>query len=59
MFSGKAYTRAVIGYILVDSALKNMLIEDVVSLMEPQHIANLKKAFPRFSKRGLCRKELQ
>ena len=54
MFSGKAYTRAVIGYILVDSALKNMLIEDVVSLMEPQHIANLKKAFPRFSKRGLC-----
>ena len=36
-----------------------MLIEDVVSLMEPQHIANLKKAFPRFSKRGLCWKELQ
>ena len=24
-----------------------MLIEDVVSLMEPQHIANLKKAFPK------------
>ena len=36
-----------------------MLTEDVMPLLEPKHIANLKKAFPRFSKRGLCRKELQ
>ena len=43
MLSGKAYARAVRGCILADSALNNMLIEEVMPSLEPEHVANLKK----------------
>ena len=50
IISGKAYARAVRGYILNDSTLNNMLIEEVISSLEPEHIADLKKAFQDFPK---------
>ena len=50
MLSGKAYARAVRGYILFDLALNNMLIEDVMLSLEPEHTVNLKKTFQRFPK---------
>ena len=50
MLSRKVYAKAVRGYILVDSALNNMLTEDVMPSLEPEHIANLKKAFQDFLK---------
>ena len=57
MLSGKAYARAVRGHILVDSALKNMLIKEVMPSLEPEHIANLKKAFQDFPKGGHAEKD--
>ena len=44
MLSGKAYPRVVRGYILVDSTLNNMLVEELIPSVEPEHIASLKKA---------------
>ena len=57
MLSGKAYARAVRGYILVDSALNNMLIEEVMPSREPEHISNLKKTFQDFPKTGHAEKD--
>ena len=56
MLSRKAYARAVRGYIFVDSALNNMFTEEVMSSLEPEHVANLKKAFQDFPKGG-CAEE--
>ena len=56
MLSGKAYAKAVRIYILVDSLLNNMLIEKVMSSLEPEHIANLKKAFQDFPKRVVLKR---
>ena len=56
MLSGKAYARAVRAYILVDSVLNNMLIEEVMRSLEPEHIANLKKAFQDFPKRVVLKR---
>ena len=55
MLSGKAYARAVRAYILVDSVLNNMLIEEVMRSLEPEHIANL-KAFQDFPKRVVLKR---
>ena len=57
IISGKAYARAVRGYILVDSTLNNMLIEEVMSSLEPEHIADLKKVFQDFPKWGRADKD--
>ena len=57
MLSGKAYARAVRGYILVDSVLNNMFIEEVMPVLEPEHLANLKKAFQSFPKRDRVEKD--
>ena len=57
IISGKAYARAVRGYILVDSTLNNMLIVEVMSSLEPEHIAELKKVFQDFPKWGRADKD--
>ena len=56
MLSGKAYAKAVRIYILVDSLLNNMLIEKVMSSLEPEHTANLKEAFQDFPKRVVLKR---
>ena len=56
MLCRKAYARAVRGYIFVDSPLNNMFTEEVMSSLEPEHVANLKKAFQDFPKGG-CAEE--
>ena len=55
MLSGKACARAMRGYILIGSTL-NILIEEVMPSLEPEHIANLKKAFQDFPKEGCAEK---
>ena len=57
MLSGKAYARAVRGYILVDSALNNMLIEEVIQSLAPENTAILKKAFEDFPSGGDAEKD--
>ena len=57
MVSGKAYARAVRGYILVDSTLNNMRIEEAMPALEPEHVANLKMAFQGFPKGGSAEKD--
>ena len=52
MMSGKAYSRAVRGYILVDSALNNILIEEVMPALQEEDETTIKKAFESYSNGG-------